>query len=112
MGYDKCFERGKIIMFEEYEEDNFLVTMSEFIKSSNDLATAAKLCEDDPIKQDMIAFVHSQFEEMRARSEGVRLLVERQYPESKDFILQELKEITKHNYDMATKIKSTLEGLL
>ena len=98
-------------MFDAEKEDDFLTTMSEFLKSSKHLATAATLCADDPIKQDMIAFVHSEFEEMRARSEGVRVLVEKKYPQSRDFILEELKEITKHNYAMAEKIKNTLEEL-
>jgi len=92
-------------------EFDVLSIMSEFLESSKDLAEAAALCEDDPIKQDMVAFIHEEFEETRARSEGVKLMVDKNFSETRDFILQEVKEITDHNYTMAEKIRNALKGL-
>ena len=71
-----------------------ITTMAEFLQSSKDLADAAALCEDDPVKQDMVAFIHHEFEEARARSEGVKIMVDKNFAESRDFILQEVREIT------------------
>ena len=92
-------------------EFDIISIMSEFLQSSKDLADAAALCDDDPIKQDMVSFIHNEFEDARARSEGVKLMVDKGFSESRDFILQEVEKITEQNYVMAEKIRNTLEGL-
>ena len=92
-------------------EFDVLSIMSEFLESSKDLAEAAALCEDDPIKQDMVAFIHNEFEDARARSEGIKLMVDKNFSESRDFILQEVQEITAQNYIMAKKIRNVLGEL-
>tara|TARA_R110002060_G_scaffold42648_2_gene54131 strand:- start:122 stop:418 length:297 start_codon:yes stop_codon:yes gene_type:complete len=90
---------------------DIITIMTEFLQSSKDLADAAALCEDDPIKQDMVAFIHNEFEDARARSEGVKLMVDKNFSESRDFILQEVKGITEQNYIMAKKIRNVLGEL-
>jgi len=94
-----------------FDEDFFLIT-ADFVKSSQDLADAAALCEHDPIKQDMVMYIYKEFEAIQARSEGIKLLVKRGYSENRDFILDEMKEIIKRNYKMAAQVRNTLEGLL
>ena len=49
-----------------FDDDFFLIT-ADFVKSSQELADAAALC-DDPIKQDMIAHIQEEFEMMVSRS--------------------------------------------
>jgi len=94
----------------DFEEDMLNVTTS-FLESSEALADAAALCEDDPIKQDMISFIQPHFLKMCAKSEGIRLLAEKSYNDNRNFILQEMKEVTKLNFYMAEEIKKKLEQL-
>lgn len=95
----------------ELLDTDFTLIMSEFIKSSKELADAAKLCDNDPIKQDMVSFIQKEFNETQARSEGVKIMVTKNFDTSRDFILEEVKLITEKNYSMAEKIRNTLEGL-
>lgn len=95
----------------ELLDTDFTLIMSEFIKSSKELADAAKLCDDDPIKQDMVSYIKEEFDETQSRSEGVRIMVTKNFDTSRDFILEEVKLITEKNYSMAEKIRNTLEGL-
>jgi len=92
-------------------DDDFFVIMADFITSSQQLAEAAKLCESDPIKQDMIKHIHQDFDDMCGRSEGIKLLIQKDYVVHRDFILEEMKEIIKQNHNMASEIKKKLEGL-
>jgi uncharacterized protein (DUF2235 family) len=95
----------------ELLDTDFTLIMSEFIKSSKELADAAKLCDNDPIKQDMVSFIKEEFNETQARSEGVKVMVTKNFDTSRDFILEEVKLITEKNYSMAERIRNTLEGL-
>jgi len=92
-------------------DDDFFIVTADFVKSSQELADAAALCNDDPIKQDMVMYIHKEFEAMQARSEGIKLLIEKGYSENRDFILDEMKEIIKRNYKMAAQVRKSLEGL-
>jgi hypothetical protein len=92
-------------------ENNFFLIVQEFMESSKKLADASRLCDDDPIKQEMISFIHPQFESMWARSEGIKVMINDGFADNKDFILEEMKEITKQNHEMAETIKVKLEPL-
>jgi len=92
-------------------KNDFESILVEYIRSSEELADAADLCGDDPIKQDMIAFIEPQFIEMCARSEGVRAMVENSFLETRDFILEEMMEITKINLDIVRQIKNKIGDL-
>ena len=98
-------------MIEQFDNEFFFIT-SEFVESSRALADAAALCNDDPIKQDMISYINDDFTAVQARSEGIKLLVEKGYSENKSFIIQEMKKVIECNYEMAKKIKNSLEGLI
>ena len=92
-------------------EREFNKVLQEFLESSEKLLDAAQLCKDGPIKQDMIAFIQPKFLEMCGRSEGVKLMVEKSFYESRDFILQEMVEITKLNIEISDQIKNKLGKL-
>jgi len=94
-----------------FEEEEFFFVVQEFLESSYELAEASKLCENDPIKQEMISFIYPQFEQMRSRSEGIRIMLNDGYQENKKFILEEMKKVTKYNYDMAGEIRKKLKKL-
>lgn len=90
---------------------DFQIISFEYVESSRKLSQAASLCEGDPVKQEMIAFIQPHFAKNVARSEGLRLLVEQDYDSNRDFILSEMKEITQNNLDMADKIIQKIGGL-
>ncbi|SVE31362.1 uncharacterized protein METZ01_LOCUS484216 [marine metagenome] len=92
-------------------ENSFFLIVQEFMESSKELADASQLCDDDPIKQEMISFIHPQFESMWARSEGIKVMISDGFVDNKDFILEEMKEITKQNYEMANTIRTKLGPL-
>ena len=54
-------------------EDNslfiFMKVCEDFVKSSLELRNAAALCDEDPIKQEMIAFVTPEFNKRSLRGE-------------------------------------------
>ena len=88
---------------------SFIQTCQRFVESSKELRDAASLCEEDPVKQDMIAFVIPDFHTMWARSEGIRVLLEKKnFAENREFVLREMKEVTEQNLEIAKKIKDKL----
>ena len=92
-------------------KNDFESILVEYLRSSEELADAAALCRDDPIKQDMIAFIEPQFNEMCARSEGVRAMVENSFLKTREFILEEMMEITKINREIVRQIKNKIGDL-
>jgi len=99
-------------MMGEDDDQEFFKVFEEFLKASKELLEAATLCDGDSIKQDMISFVVPEFNKMWARSEGIKVLLEKQnYDANKDFILQEIKEVTKQNNEIAQRIKDKLGSL-
>ena len=93
-------------------DDEIAEALNNYTKSSQELLEASSLCADDTAKQDMVSFLTEDFEAMRARSEGISLMVQKSYVENKDFIIQEIKEVTKQNYDIAKRIRKKLGPLL
>jgi len=97
---------------EENDIYNFLNICQKFVESSQDLRNAAALCDNDPIKQDMISHIIPDFHKMWARSEGVKTLLEnKDYSENREFILDEMKNIIKTNSEIAKKIRDKLGSL-
>ncbi len=97
-------------------EDNslfiFMKVCEDFVKSTLELRNAAALCDDDPIKQEMIAFVAPEFNNMWAKSEGIKVLLEKEhFAENREFILSEMREVTLHNRQIAAKIEEKLGSL-
>jgi len=96
----------------ENEVYAFIGICEKFVKSSLELRDAAALCQEDPIKQDMIAFVVPDFNKMWARSEGIKVLLEKEdFSENKEFVLEEMKSVTRENQEIAKKIKDKLASL-
>ena len=93
-------------------EESFIQVTQEYLEASAKLAQATALCGDDPIKQDMIGFILPDFEEMCARSEGVRTLAETAYNDNREFIISEMKEITIINLRIAEQIEKKLAPLV
>jgi len=93
-------------------ENEIFEVMVEFLRSSVELRDAAALCDDDPVKQDMIAFIVPDFNKMWARSEGIKLMVNGDYGSNKNFIIEEMKIVTKQNLEIASKIKNKLGQLI
>lgn len=97
---------------EENNIYNFLNICQKFVESSKDLRNAAALCDNDPIKQDMISHIIPDFHKMWARSEGVKTLLEnKDYSENREFILDEMRNIIQSNAEMAKKIRNKLGSL-
>ena len=96
---------------EDYDPLDFLQLCEEFVRSSVELRDAAALCDGDPIKQEMIAFVVPEFDDLCARSEGIRPLVENNYLENREFIADEIKILTKQNKKIAKLIRDKLNKL-
>ena len=65
---------------------DFQIISFQYVESSRELSRAASLCEDDPIKQEMIAFIKPHFAKNVARSEGLKLLVEKDYDMAEQII--------------------------
>ena len=90
----------------------FVTICEAFVRSSVELRNAAALCDEDPVKQDMIAFVLPDFHKMWARSEGIKVVLENQdFGENKEFILQEMRSVTRENQELTKKIKDKLACL-
>ena len=97
----------------EYDMTEFSILCQEYLDSSIELRKAAELCEDDPIKQEMVAFIAPDFEDVQIRSEGIQTFLKNdQYPQYKSFIISEMKSITKKNLEMARKIREKLSPLV
>ena len=92
-------------------ETEFIKITTEYLEASDALANAAGLAGDDPIKQDMVAFIKPEFLKMCARSEGIRLMAEGDYGENREFIMSEMKEVTVLNLKMVEQIKKKLSSL-
>jgi len=97
---------------EENDIHNFLNICQDFVESSRALRDAASLCDDDPVKQDMIAHIIPDFHKMWARSEGIKTLLEnKDFSENRAFILDEMKSVIKQNLEIANKIRNKLGSL-
>lgn len=95
-----------------HSEDDFVSTLGMYVDSSSKLAAAAALCDGDPIKQQMLEPIHEEFEAVLSKSEGLKLMIQKNFFDtSRDFIIQEIKDMTQKNCDMAQKIENILEGL-
>lgn len=92
-------------------DEDFIQATTDYLNASAQLAEATALCDGDPIKQDMISFITEDFLQMCARSEGIRLMAETSYPESRDFIIAEMKEVTIINLRMVEQIREKLGSL-
>tara|TARA_R110000824_G_scaffold292116_1_gene480509 strand:+ start:387 stop:719 length:333 start_codon:yes stop_codon:yes gene_type:complete len=95
----------------EMFENSFIQVTTDYLDASAKLAQATGLCGDDPIKQEMISFIHDDFVKMCARSEGIRLMAEGSYDENREFIIAEMKEVTILNLKMAEQVKKKLANL-
>jgi hypothetical protein len=89
----------------------FVELVAEFLESSKDIRDAAEMTEGDPIKQDMIKGVTKEFLDVCARSEALRALVASSYQENREYILSELKEITRLNRSISAQIRKKLAPL-
>ena len=99
-----------MIDIEENEVYNFLNICQQFVESSRDLRDAAALCDDDPIKQDMISHI---FHKMWARSEGIKTLLEKEnFSNNRKFVLDEMRLVIKENSNIAQKIRNKLGSLI
>ena len=95
------------------EVDNeFVDLIIGFLESSKRIRDAAELCDGDPIKRDMIKSAIEDFNGAASRSESVRLMVDEDYLNNRDFILHELKELTVINNRIAQQIENKLKPLV
>ena len=92
---------------EELDEE-FINLVADFLESSKRLREASELCEDDPIKQDMIKHIVQPFSDAYRRSDHIRHLSETDYENNRNFILKELREIAEINNSMAEQIEKKL----
>ena len=92
-------------------DEEFIRVMEEYAESSIALHDAAGLCNEDPIRQDMIAFVYPEFESARARHEGIMTLAVDSYSDNREFILEEMKRVSKQNFKIAEQISNKLKEL-
>jgi len=95
----------------EMFENSFIQITTDYLDASAKLAEATALCGDDPIKQEMISFIHDDFVKMCARSEGIRIMTEGAYSENREFIMVEMKEVTKLNMILTQQIRDKLSSL-
>jgi len=95
----------------EMFENSFIQITTDYLDASAKLAEATALCGDDPIKQEMISFIHDDFVKMCARSEGIRIMTEGAYDKNREFIMVEMKEVTALNLKMAEQVKKKLANL-
>ena len=99
-------------MMDNDELYSFMQVCEGFVQSTVQLRDAAALCGNDPIKQDMIAFVVPEFHKMWARSEGIKVLLEKkEYAENRKFILEEMRAVTEQNLKIAKTISDKLSSL-
>lgn len=92
-------------------DTEFVELVTEFLESSRDIREAAEMTDGDPIKQEMIKGVTKDFLDVCARSEAIRTLVENSYSENREYILSELKEITRLNREISSEIRKKLAPL-
>lgn len=90
----------------------FMSVCQDFVKSSIELREAAELCEGDEIKQQMVSSIKGDFEKMWAKTEGIGVMLQdNNYATNKHFIIEEIKEVTIQNRELAKKIKEKLSCL-
>jgi len=90
----------------------FMSVCQDFVKSSIELREAAELCENDELKQQMVSFIKDDFEKMWAKTEGISVMIqEANFSANREFIIEEIKEVTNQNRDLAKKIKEKLSCL-
>jgi uncharacterized protein (UPF0332 family) len=90
----------------------FMSVCQDFVKSSIELREAAELCQEDPVKQEMVSFIKEDFEKMWAKTEGIGVMLQNNnYSANKHFIIEEIKEVTTQNRELAKKIKEKLSCL-
>lgn len=92
-------------------DTEFVELVTEFLESSQDIREAAEMTDGDPIKQEMIKGITKDFLDVCARSEAIRTLVENSYSENREYILSELKEITRLNRKISSEIRKKLAPL-
>jgi hypothetical protein len=97
------------------EENNtfyFMTVCQDFVKSSIELREAAELCQEDPVKQEMVSFVKDDFEKMWAKTEGISVMLQgSDFASNRQFIIEEIKEVTQQNRELAVRIKEKLSCL-
>ena len=59
----------------------------------------------------MVSFVREEFDSIQARSEGIKLMLIKDYTENRDFIFDEMKQIINSSNNIAAQIRDTLKGL-
>jgi uncharacterized protein (UPF0332 family) len=90
----------------------FMSVCQDFVRSSIELRDAAELCENDEIKQQMVSSIKDDFEKMWAKTEGITVMLQKEdYSSNRKFIIQEIKEVTTQNRELAKKIKEKLSCL-
>jgi hypothetical protein len=90
----------------------FMSVCQDFVKSSVELKEAAELCQNDKLKQQMVSFVKDDFEKMWAKTEGISVMIqEANFSANREFIIEEIKEVTNQNRELAKKIKEKLSCL-
>ena len=97
---------------DELLDTEFIELVINFLESSKKIRDAAKLCDGDPIKQEMIQDIIKEFTEASARSAALQAMVEEKYPQNREFILSELKDLTSSNEKIAQKIETKLTPLI
>ena len=97
------------------EENNtfyFMTVCQDFVKSSIELREAAELCQEDPIKQEMVSSIKDDFEKMWAKTEGISVMLQgSDFASNRQFIIEEIKEVTQQNRELAVRIKEKLSCL-
>jgi hypothetical protein len=87
----------------------FMSVCQDFVKSSIELREAAELCQEDPIKQEMVSSIKDDFEKMWAKTEGISVMLQgSDFTSNRQFIIEEIKEVTKQNRELVIKIKEKL----
>lgn len=92
-------------------DNEFVELVSGYLESSKKLRSAAELCDNDPVKQEMVSHLIKEFNEVITRSQSLQVLVDRDYSNCREFILQEIKEITELTNSITRRIRSRLEPL-
>jgi len=93
-------------------DNEFINLILNFLESSKRIRDAASLCDNDPIKREMIKGIIEDFNKSSSRAETLRLLVEQENHQNRDFVIQELKELTLINNRIALDIENKLKPLI
>jgi len=94
-------------------DHEFMDLVMAFLASSRRIRDAATLCEGDSTKQEMIQAAIKEFHKASARSEALQLMVEKgDYSDNRAFILEELKDLTLLNNEIAHQIELKLKPVV